>query len=92
MLLQLILMVWWRSQTLSQAEQGDQEIEMTTMSLSSSYEDSAIAMDESFNSDIPIQEAGVCDKGHSSLVEDLESVGGGDNSDDTDPLLPSTEN
>ena len=71
------------------SEQGGQEIEMTTMSSSSSYEDSAIAMDESFNSDIPIQEAGVCDEGHSSLVEDFESVGGGDNSDDTDPLLPS---
>ena len=69
------------------SEQGAQEVEMGTMNPSSSYEDSIIIMDESFNDKIPIQEAGVHGEGHSSLVEDLEL--GADN--DTDPLLPMTE-
>ena len=69
------------------SKQGAQEGEMATMNPSSSNEDSIIIMDESFNSNIPIQEAGVHGEGHSSLVEDLE-LGGGN---DTDPLLPMTE-
>ena len=72
------------------SNKGAQEVEMETMNLSSSYEDSTIIIDESFNGNIPIQEVGVHGKGHSSLVEDLE-LGGGDNSNDTDPLLPMTE-
>ena len=66
------------------SKQGAQEVEMATMNPSSS---SIIIMDESFNGNIPIQEAGVHGKGHSSLVEELE-LGGGN---DTDLLLPMTE-
>ena len=69
------------------SKQGAQEVETATMNPSCSYEDSIIIMDESFNDNIPIQEAGVHGKGHSSLVEELELQGG----NDTDPLLPMTE-
>jgi len=70
-------------------EKPAQEIEMKMVRPSrvetSSSEDSAIMMDESFNScsTFPIQEVAVRS---SSSAEDLEL--GGNHNQDTDPLLP----